>query len=105
MNLFAISCLILISPTLTQIVLGSILVFKRTKRNFDSLCIINMIAQVVTVIIALKIIETDTQNAGVRCGMPQAAMMFLGIVCIIVLVIIIGTQIVVRKYRSQKVRE
>ena len=105
MNLFAVSCLIIVLPLLTQIVFGSILAFKRTKSNFDLLCIINMIAQVITIIIALNIIEIDTKNAGVRCGIPQTAMIFLGIISAIALVLIVGIQIVIRKYRKRKVTE
>lgn len=105
MNLFAVSCLIILLPLIAQLILGSILSFKRTKWNFDLLCIIHTIAQVVTIILALKITESDIQNAGVRCGMPQAAMMFLGIISFIALVIIMGIQIVIRKYRRRKVKE
>lgn len=104
MNLFAVSCLIIIFPILAQVVFGLMLGFKQTKWNFNLFSIINMVTQIIAIILALKILEIDTQNAAVKCGISQAAMLFLGIISIVVLVIIIGIQIVIRKYSSRKVR-
>lgn len=103
MNLFAVSCLIIILPLFSQIVLGSILALRRVKRNFDLLSILNIVFQVITIIIAIKIIENESQNAGVRCGMPQAAMLFLGLISVIALIVVIVIQILIRKYRKRKV--
>ena len=102
MNLFAISGLILISPLLLQIVLGSLIIFQKVVWNFKLVSVVNIVAQVLTIFIALKIIQIDVKNQNVRCGMPHAAMFFLGIMSAIILVLTIGIQIVIRQYKSQK---
>jgi hypothetical protein len=105
MNLFAIAGLILIFPLLVQIVLGTIIILKKVKWNFDLVCVINIVAQVLSIFIALKLITIDAERQNVRCGMPHAAMLFLGIISTIVLVITIGIQIGIRKYRNRKQTE
>lgn len=105
MNLFAISSLILISPLLIQIVVGSIIMSKKTKWNFDLLSIINIVLQVLFLFIAIKIVSIDAEKQNMRCGMPQVAIFFLGVLSTIALVIVIGIQIGIRKYRNRKVTE
>lgn len=105
MNLFAVSGLILISPLLAQIVLGSMITLKRVKWNFNIVSVINIAAQFLSIFIALKIVTIDAEKQDVRCGMPQAAMFFLGIISAIVLMVTIGIQFGIRKYKSRKQTE
>lgn len=61
-----------------------------------------MFAQIASIFIALKIISIEPVNNEFRCGMPQAAMLFLGIISFIAFVIVMGIQLFIKKFRKQK---
>lgn len=102
MNLFATSCLIILLPLISQIILGTKSINKRIKLNFDLICIINMFVEIVFIFIAMKIVTFDAINQNVRCGMPQMAIVFFGIIVFIALLITIAIQLIIRKVRNRK---
>lgn len=105
MNLFAVSCLIIVLPLIAQIVIGSLSVYKKIKWNFNLICLINMFTQIVCILSALKIISIEPKNNEFRCGMPQAAMVFLGISSFITFIIVTGIQLLIKKFRNKKITE
>ena len=102
MNLFATSCLLIILPLISQIILGTKSIYKTIKLNFDLICIINMFVEILFIFISMKIVTFDAINQNVRCGMPQMAIVFFGIVIFIALFITIAIQLIIRKVKKRK---
>ena len=97
MNLFGIALILIIIPSIVQMSFGSLAIKKKITFPFEFITLLNCIAQFIFIYLALKIIEIDTQNQNVRCGMPQAAMFFSGLISFIILLIIIVIQILIRR--------
>ncbi|WP_432670128.1 hypothetical protein [Flavobacterium sp. SM2513] len=102
MNPFTLSCFIIVLPLISQIVLGSLSILKKVKWNFDLICLINLFAQIVFIVIALQIISIEPKNNEFRCGMGQFAMLSLGIITFIVVAIVMGIQLLIKKFQKQK---
>jgi hypothetical protein len=100
MNPFALSCFIIVLPLISQIVVGSVPVFKKVKWNFNLICLINMFTQIVCIIIASEIISINYKNDAFRCGMGQTTMLYLGIITFIVLTIVMGIQLLISKIKK-----
>ncbi len=78
------------------------ILLKKIKWNFNLVSVINIIAQFLSIYIALQIVSIDAEKQNVRCGMPQAAMFFFGVISAMILVCTIGIQIGIRQYKKQK---
>ena len=98
MNLFATSFLIILLPLISQIILGTMSIYKSIKWNFDLICIINILLEILCIFIAVKFVTADAINQNVRCGMPQMAIVFFGIIIVIALLIVTAIQLIVRKF-------
>ena len=97
MNLFGLSLIIILIPTVIQLVFGSFSIKKKITFPFEYITLLNCIGQFIFIYLALKVVEIDAQNQNVRCGMPQAAMFFSGFISLIILLIIIFIQILIRR--------
>jgi hypothetical protein len=97
MNLFGLAFLLIIIPSIIQLVFGSLAITKRITFAFEYISLLSCFGQLLFIYLALKIIEIDTQNQNVRCGMPQAAMFFGGIFLTVILLLIIIIQLFIRR--------
>lgn len=97
MNLFALSCLLLLIPLLFQIILGTRAIFKKTFIAFEYCCISSCIAEFIVLYFALKIIAIDAKNQNVNCGIPQASLFVFGFFVLFLLLITTIIQIVIRR--------
>ena len=100
--MYFIACLILIIPLLLQITVGSMAMIKVLKWNFDLICIITMFSQIGLIFLTVNRIAIENQN--VKCGMPQVAIIILGIIFLITLLITIGIQVLIRKLIARKAK-
>lgn len=102
MNPFAFSLLLILSPLVFQIILGTLSLLNKTRWPFDRIAIFTIILEVVFIFISTQLIAIDAEKQAIHCGMPQAAVVFFGIFILGVLVITIGTQQWIRAYRAKK---
>lgn len=97
MNLFASAVLLIISPSAIQLIFGSLAIKRKIAVSFEFITFLCCVAQVVFFLVAIKIIAIDTRNQNVKCGLPQAAMAFAGILFFVILLAIILVQLFVRR--------
>ena len=97
MNLFRLALLLILIPTIIQLFIGSLAIKKKITFPFEYITLLNCIGQFIFIYLALKIVEIDAKNQNVRCGMPQAAMFFAGIIFTIILLITIVIQLFIRR--------
>lgn len=102
MNLFTVAFLIIVLPFFAQIILGFMIVFKRINLNFALFCFVNLFAQIMCIIVALKIIAFDTHKQNIHCGMPQTAMVFLGIASMILVAVTSLIQMGIWRYKKRR---
>lgn len=102
MNLFALAFLLIVIPSVIQLIFGSLSMNKRITIAFEYVCLLCCFGQLLFIYLALNIIIIDAQNQNVRCGIPQAAMLFGGFIMTIVLLIIIIIQLLIKKKISKK---
>ena len=103
MNLFALTLLLIISPSIIQLIGGSRAITKRITFAFNYVSLICCFSQLLFIYLALNIISIDAQNQNIRCGMPQAAILFGGFIMTVILLIIIVIQLFIwRKINKSK---
>ncbi len=97
MNLFTLAILLIVSPSVMQLIFGGLAIKKKTAFSFSLTTFLCCVAQVAFIFIAIRIVTTSAQNQHVRCGLPQATMAFAGFVFSMILLIIISIQLFVRR--------
>jgi len=96
MNLFAQALLLLLSPTILQLIFGSLAMKKRIRLPFGFISLLCCIGQLLFIFLAIRIIAIDAQNQNVRCGMPQASVFVAGVFFGLILLSTILVQLVIR---------
>lgn len=97
MNLFGLTLILISIPTIIQLVFGSLAIRKKITFPFEYITLISCLGQFIFIYLALKIIAIDAQNQNVKCGIPQAALFFTGIIFLIILLILIIIQLLIRR--------
>lgn len=105
MNPFAFSLLLILSPLVSQIILGTQSLLNKLRWQFNTIATLHVLIEVVFIFIGIQLIAIDAEKQAIRCGMPQAALVFFGIFILGVLVITIGIQQWIRKFRNSKTIE
>lgn len=102
MNPFAFSLLLILSPLVSQIILGTQSLLNKIRWQFNTIATFTIILEVVFIFIGIQLIAIDAEKQAIHCGLPQAALVFFGIFILGVLVITIGIQQWIRAYRAKK---
>lgn len=97
MNLFSLALLIILFPTIFQLVIGSLVVKKILRFPFKYVALFSLFSQLFSIFLARSIIIIDAHNQNINCGMPIAAMLFAGGIFTIILVIAIIIQLLIRR--------
>lgn len=96
MNLFAQALLLLFTPTIIQLIFGSLAIKKRIRLPFEFISLLCCFGQLLFVFLAVRIIAIDTQNQKFRCGMPQVSIFVAGVFFGLILLSVILVQLVIR---------
>ena len=102
MNPFAFSLLLILSPLVFQIILGTRSLLNKNRWHLDRIATFTIILEVVFIFIGTQLTAIDAEKQAIHCGMPQFAVVFFCIFILGVLVITIGIQQWIRVYRAKK---
>ncbi|WP_281632140.1 hypothetical protein [Flavobacterium luteolum] len=100
--------LLIILPVLSQLILGSFSIYKPSSLKFTIISWINFILQIVLAFVAFNIADYNFSKQyeqypnPVRCGMPLVGIAVACFFFLFVLILIIVTQFLIKRWRENK---
>lgn len=89
--------LLIIFPTLFQIIYGRKAIGEDIKLRFSEVSIISFISQFVLTIVSFKLTTYMLNDKGIKCGMPLVGILSLSFLFTIILIIVIVVQYLIKK--------
>ena len=100
MNPFQLSLLLVLLPVALQTIIGSLALTKKLKLHFGLVSLFCSLLLFVMIYVGLGFVSDDANKQGVRCGMPNAAFFFYGVIMLIAQLAVIIIQSMVKKVKK-----